>query len=125
MRITIVISAEKLEAQQFNESPVLQFFAERLYYCPGSAVNLQELYSHFQSWCPIDARKYWHYNRFVKNIPDKAVFCNTESEAVNGIVKGKYRGPFYHIANVALSPDEVSSTPLIRFYDKLVTEDNL
>lgn len=125
LKIPIITSAEKLEAQQYNETPVLQFFAERVFYCPGNAVLIQELYNHFQSWCPIDMRKFWGYQRFTKNIPDKAIFCNSEGTIMNGIVKGRYKGAFYHVANIAVNDDVEPMLPLVRFYDKLVLEGDL
>jgi len=59
LRIPIVATRHKQEAEQFSRNALEEFLAEHCHEVPGSKVLLAEFHGAFHKWLPADIRHQW------------------------------------------------------------------
>lgn len=107
LRVPVITSAQKLEAEYSAENVVTSFCREHLHQCDGNALRYAEVFEAFCNWLPVSRRSFWSFNKFIQKLP-------------GDLTKGRW-GPTasYCIGNVSFHKAQPQGMPLVRKYDRL------
>jgi len=71
LRIPIVATRHKQEAEQFSRNALEEFLAEHCHEVPGSKVLLAEFHGAFHKWLPADSRHQWGKIKTSRAMPTR------------------------------------------------------
>ena len=69
LRLPVVTTASKREAQEDNQTVVEDFIAQRCAQTPGKHTVFAEFYDRFQQWLGASERYAWSKNRVGRELP--------------------------------------------------------
>ena len=100
LRIPVIITSNKEQAEDSNRDALEQFISEEFFYAPGQCVNFNEFFEQFQATLNRQEREYWNRRKVQQGIPQ----C---------FVVGRYSANKLCIGNIsATKPD---GAPSIKF----------
>jgi hypothetical protein len=71
LRIPIVATRHKQEAEQFSRNALEEFLAEHCHEVPGAKVLLAEFHGAFHKWLPADSRHQWGKIKTSRAMPTR------------------------------------------------------
>jgi hypothetical protein len=71
LNIPILVTAEKVEAENANKDELQTFIDDRCFYCPGHRISFSEFYEKFKEALPGNEVSKWSTKRVSMGIPSK------------------------------------------------------
>lgn len=112
LRLPILETDSKREAEESVESMVVKFIQDECYAIDGAFVKLKDFYDVFRKWLPEDSVYAWSYNKVVSQLRERDL-----------VPFGRFDGNVMCLGNLSLTPRESKKdygTPLVRYRQRLV-----
>lgn len=108
LRIPVLVTSEKIVAQEANRTPLELFVDEEVHYVPGHAVMLSEFYKRFCDFIGPEQVQFWTKRRMNQALDPR-------------LPRGRWKGEGHiHIGNVSFNKDATPGVKLVKRGDRLV-----
>lgn len=112
LRLPILSTDSKKEAEESVESMVVKFIQDECHAIEGSFIKLKDFYTSFRKWLPESAVYDWSYNKVCDQLRQRDL-----------VPFGRYESNVMCLGNISLEPieqDKNYGQPLVRYRQKLV-----
>ena len=108
LNVPVVVTSEKLIAEELNQSELQAFIRERCYHTPGYVVTFGDFYDKFQEYCDPNEVRAWARKRVGMEMPP---------QYPRGRVSGTAA---VHIGNISFMHQEEKREPLLLKGERLI-----